>query len=364
MNVGKLAAPLALLNKARATEKSGIHAGKLSVENLSGTLILSVTTSAFHLRYAVETDNAEDFEETLFDIQSLRAAAGKGECDLTLLQGEKISSENDEESYEPRSIRIIEDEIEAEVLAADVDPPEPLQLADSEKSGSVQRSDLLAYLDWVSLAMCADEGRPHLAAIALHPVYGMVATDGHRLHASPAFDGMKPPGDKPFLLPAVNIPLLLGMLKQEKKTEAARFSYNGDSIVISCGQWALVAKREEASFPPVDKVIPDWESWPRASYDWKRMKKACEKSGKIHWFSTVQWSPNGLVMFTEEDNRKISVRLDTTATGECAKFGVNNKYLREACCDSGSIFADESATGPKIVSHSMGFAVVMPSRLS
>ncbi len=212
------------------------------------------------------------------------------------------------------------------------------------------------------IACTNDDSRYYLSAIQVTPTK-LHATDGHRLMIVET-----PPsgGDDTFLVPQLMVNLAIRLSKDEDITWGLSDNWVGATI----GWWRLIHRRDDASFPNVDKVIP------------KNYKNSltCERIPLLE-------ALEGLLPFTNERSNAVSfgvgektIHLESTrtedaiseanvlaeVTGKPIAIGFNARYLIDALKVSAAErieFTWKDDSHPAVLKAEDWRYVLMPVRL-
>lgn len=180
----------------------------------------------------------------------------------------------------------------------------------------------------VGFAVSTKETQYYLRGVYIHQTDAgltSVATDGHRLarwHCNADCDGM----------PGIIVPSeVVGMLGDAEGDVTMQVSSN--KVRFSGGEWSLVSKVIDGTFPAYDRIIPERKG-NEARFDGKAMKAAVDRAG-----SMLDKTSNAVVLAFDGDGVNVSGRAGTNAIedfveaeyiGDPVTIGFNNKYVVSA----------------------------------
>jgi DNA polymerase III sliding clamp (beta) subunit (PCNA family) len=292
--------------------------------------------------------------------------------------------------------KITTPELKGAVLGRDVDdfPARPKISWSTTREGDIAK--LIDTLGWIMSAVSQDEGRPYLNGVFFvgngedfsGSGFGLVSTDGHRLHAAPLeYDG------DGFLLPLRAAEHLMRLMKLAKKGTVA-ISVGTTTTVDNKGEktehpwvrfdltpWSLVCKAVDARFPPYEKVIPRKDPLgasivmqapsARLAMAVKRVQKTIGESSAS---MLMALSPShGTATFSGENidvESNVAVEIDVEfeaahVTGDFSA-GFNARYMLEAAeglGESMTLQFHEPTDACRIDGDNGRLAITMPMRL-
>jgi DNA polymerase-3 subunit beta len=226
--------------------------------------------------------------------------------------------------------------------------------------------ELADSLDYVLRAVSRDDSRPHLCGVFFESTEGRAATtDGHRAHISPLPDSALPYS---MLIPTASALMLQRILPQGDVVQVAEAD---DRVRFSVGMWELVTNLSNASFPPVDAIIP--KNHPtHVTLDAGVFCKALDRVAKLAAKKGVRLVVNGEVTLGAVDpelgeTQVVLEALHNDHEGDDLVIGLDPKYLREAVsADAETIrFNLRGRLDPLLVDlPDDKLAVVMPMRVA
>jgi DNA polymerase III sliding clamp (beta) subunit (PCNA family) len=210
-----------------------------------------------------------EYKEKLAKYHEAKAAADK--AGSSYVQGFGYVTSPSAPTPPPLKAKITTPELKGSMLGLDVDDFPARPKIDWSTTREVDIEELIDTLGWIMSAVSQDEGRPHLNGVFCvgngedfsGSGFGLVSTDGHRLHAAPlGYDG------DAFLLPLRASEHLMRLMKLAKKGAVAvsvgtttTTDNKGEKtehpwVRFDLAPWSLVCKAVDARFPPYEKVIP------------------------------------------------------------------------------------------------------------
>jgi DNA polymerase III sliding clamp (beta) subunit (PCNA family) len=302
------------------------------------------------------------------------------------------------------------DGVTTECLALGSDGVEKARSFAGNPWGRATVGELVGPFSWACRAISDDDGRPHLAALALIGSR-VIATDGHRLHVGPLPSGLHVEIES--LIPSIVARALLEIFKSSSPWDEVVIEGNGEGLMIDVGShWSMAVRFPTLSdngtervvrFPSYTKVIPN--PWDRpggmvVECDSGRLLKAMKKSqgvlkGNFVNGVVIRPEPNQVRITAENTDNNIRVEMKVPAETRLGNPGflyyANVDYVIDALLDSGDVeiyigpeafegtyktaganaWVDEEdrkglgyTTDPTVFSHGEDtFAVVMPMRL-
>jgi hypothetical protein len=221
-------------------------------------------------------------------------------------------------------------------------------------------------LEFVSKAVSHEETRYYLNGIYFDG-QNMVATDGHRLHCKPLFaDNCHGFGDNNPILPRRAVNLILSAMK-EYKASHVDIAFTDSKAIVTIGEFMLVSKLIDGTFPDYKKVIPDMTSpIMQSPFDYSCFKKALPLAkiqsrnyGVKYSAESKAWESFGKSPLPLPDIAGFFLCSDAPAYS----VGFNCQYLAETGL-IGSLIG-KGSTDPHLIKcgHSHKFAVIMPIRV-
>ena len=213
--------------------------------------------------------------------------------------------------------------------------------------------------------VCTDVTRPHIASLCLHEV--MASTDGHRLHICPLPTQLQ----DELLVPLQSAQVLQRILKGASGNII--IARSEDRVKMRVGIFTLESKVTDATFPPIDQVIPKGHET-RIVVDAAGFSKALKKVGSLSSdrLKGVRMTINGVIELSssEEDcESKVMVTpLENNHDAETPDIvlGVNMAYMVDALArDKGQVTMEfGKPLDPILVRHEDDrLSVVMPMRV-
>jgi DNA polymerase-3 subunit beta len=248
-----------------------------------------------------------------------------------------------------------------------MDPADfPATPVDTRLAWSIQAicpaQSMRAALDYVLPAASTDEQRPHLNCICLDGGR-MMATDGHRLHAADIPTNLP----EPMLLPLQAARIAKRLLGSD---DLAIIAKSRDTVRIRAGQWQMDTRLVDATFPPVERVIPSGDQPVHVTVQQALLAKSLARVAKLARDNTVRVTVNGRIQLTAEDpdlgEAHVIVPIqETNHEGDDLVIGVNPAYLRDATAARGETLelGFSGARDALRIEAPGKLAVVMPTRL-
>jgi DNA polymerase III sliding clamp (beta) subunit (PCNA family) len=237
--------------------------------------------------------------------------------------------------------------------------PQPV---DNNKADTFSVSVSLAELEWLAVAMSKEKTRYYLNGIYLDSTTKrLVSIDGHRLHAlsSDSFEGKL---DYTAIIPSEAIKLAIAACKEKKIKDNIVFTIGkikGDitRCAISCGDYWIVTKTIDGTYPDYQRVIPDYKGHGK-TYAW-------DNAAYMTAYKTIK------TIAKVKNDKTLGVKLDeklhyfehSFEFEPCpVTIGFDLDYLADL--DTGDMVLRDPSS-PVVVQHGQGrMSVLMPMKLS
>lgn len=373
--LANLSRPLTILSKiARARDVDP----RLTVSSREGKLVLSASVEReapklwksgplagkAWLEYRTEAEGAIS-QELGVEPRLFKVAVGSAKGLALEVRNEKTG-----EGKEARIKTTLEitdvDGVTTECPALGSDRVEKPRSFEGNPWGRSTVGELSGAFSWAYRAISTDDGRPHLAALALIGSR-VLATDGHRLHVGPLPSGLHVEIES--LIPMIAARALLEIFKASSPNDEVVIEGNGEGLMIDVGtNWSIVVRFPTSEyngtetvvrFPPYTKVIPS--PWDRpggvvVKGDSGKLLKAMKKAQSVlkgAFKTAVEIRPEPKQVRIVAENASDDLRVEMKVPAETGLvnpgflFGANVDYVIDALLDSGDV---EIYIGPEAFS--------------
>lgn len=233
-------------------------------------------------------------------------------------------------------------------IAPDDFPSIPNELTNMEYDATLPASDL----KWVSAAMCEEKARYYLCGIYFDTEC-LVATNGHILKRIDAKGPVKP-----FIMPDHMVDAILA-----SGSDNVRIWFNGLTIFAYAGDYTIIAKAIDGTFPDYRRVIPSRDTGlPFDTVDFKTALKRVKELDKVSGTKNrlIRLRDNGRVEYA--GNRDIQEDLFKLISGPNFDIGFNCELMGKGDL-SGLVYFGQYAQEPVLVIDQNKTFVIIPTRI-